>query len=66
MKKNLSKEMYRLWKIFKLNGRELYRYSMVGSFDDEEKNTKELLAFENNCEPCDIEVVIEKGKPVTL
>lgn len=52
----------RLWAVFLLDGKELCRYSVYGSFPGELVSTKELLAGENNCKPDDIEVRLETTK----
>ena len=48
------------WKVFYLNGKELMRYTLKGSFAGEELATKEMLAYDHNCSLDDIEVRIEE------
>ncbi|MBQ8135645.1 MAG: hypothetical protein IJ192_14805 [Clostridia bacterium] len=42
------------------SGEELAAYTVQGTFFDELKSTKELLAFENNLNTSDIKVILEK------
>ena len=48
------------WKVFYYNGKELFSYTLYGTFEGEEEATKELLAYENNIDVKDINVVIEE------
>ena len=50
------------WKVFTLAGKEIASYTMRGTFHGEEKATKELLAYENGCQPEDIETRIESRR----
>lgn len=43
---------------FKLNGKLLCEYSVKGTFAGEARSTCELLAYENNCSPEDIEIYV--------
>jgi hypothetical protein len=47
------------WKVFYYNGKELCAYTVRGTFDGEEEDTKELLTYKNEIDPNDIKVVIE-------
>ena len=47
------------WKVFYLNGKELMRYTLKGTFAGEEQATKEMLAYDHGCSVDDIEVRIE-------
>ena len=48
------------WKVFYLNGKELMRYTLLGTFDGEERATKELLAYDHSVSVDDIVVKIEE------
>ena len=50
------------WKIFKDQdtGRELGAYTLRGTFPEEERATKELLAYESGADPDRIAVTIEE------
>lgn len=48
-----------LWKVFKLNNKEICSYTIYGTFKGEEEATKKHLAFEYNCSIDDITVSIE-------
>ena len=50
----------KLWKVFYLNGKELMRYTMNGTFAGEEQATKEMLAYDHNVSVDDIEVKVEE------
>lgn len=51
-----------LWKVFKdgATGRELWAYSMDGSFEGEEENTRLMLAYEHEIDARQIVVTIEE------
>lgn len=51
--------------VFRLNGRELCRYTIRGTFVSEAKNTRELLAYENDVDAEDIKITIERWKGET-
>ena len=46
------------YKVFSYNGKELLRYTLKGTFDGEEVDTRELLAYDHNINPSDIVVTI--------
>jgi len=50
----------KLWKVFKINGKEKCAYTLEGTFDGEEQATKESLAYENGCAVEDIAISIER------
>lgn len=50
------------WIVFKLNGEELMRYTVRGTFAGELEATKEILAAGNNCKPEDIKAEITMGE----
>lgn len=54
------KENKQLWKVFKLNNKELCSYTLYGTFKGEEEATKKSLAHEYNCNINDIIVSIEE------
>lgn len=47
------------WKVFTLDGKELLAYTVREEFPGEEKATKKMLAYENGCQPEDIQTRIE-------
>lgn len=52
-----------IWiKFYHPDGQELGGYTILGTFDAELQNTKELLAAENGIKPEDIEVRLEERK----
>lgn len=59
-KERSLEKMKEKYKVFKLNGKELCAYTLRGTFAGEEEATKELLAYENNCQATDISVSIEE------
>ena len=52
--------MKELWAVFYLGDRELFSYTVRGTYDGELKETKELLAYENDCDVRDIRLRIER------
>ena len=52
------------WLVFSLNGKELLRYSVDGTFAGELKSTIELLAYQHNVSEEDIccRIVTEKRR----
>lgn len=46
------------YKVFSYNGKELLRYTLKGTFDGEEEDTKELLAYDHNIDSSDIVVTV--------
>ena len=48
-----------LWKVFKLNNKEICSYTIYGTFKGEEEATKKMIAFDHNCSIDDILVSIE-------
>lgn len=49
------------WLVFLRNGKELFAYTMRGSFEGEAEVTIQLLAYEHGCDPADITTkVIER------
>lgn len=55
-----NKKLKQLWKVFKLNNKEICSYTLYGTFKGEEEATKKHLAFEHNCSIDDIIVSIEE------
>lgn len=47
------------WVVFRHKGKELCAYTYAETFAGEARNTRELLAAENNIKPEDIQVTIE-------
>lgn len=58
MKKKIENKQ--LWKVFKLNNKEICSYTLYGTFKGEEEATKKSLAYRYNCEVSDIVVSIEE------
>lgn len=46
--------MKRCWVIFFYEGKELLRYTLQNEGEDERQETINLLAYENDLEPCEI------------
>jgi len=51
-----------LYKVFYHRDRELLAYTLAGTFEGEEAETKGLLAYENGISVDDIRVAIEERK----
>lgn len=47
------------WVVFSLNGVELARYTIKGTFEGEMASTVELLAVENHCDKREITIKTE-------
>lgn len=48
------------WKVFYLNGKELMRYTLKGTFAGEEQATKEMLAYDHGVSVEDIQTKLEE------
>ena len=58
MKKKIENK--KLWKVFKLNNKAIFSYTISGTFKGEEEATKKSLAHQYNCDVNDIIVSIEE------
>ena len=57
---NKKEKNKQLWKVFKLNNKALFSYTLCGTFKGEEEATKKSLAQQYNCDINDIIVSIEE------